>query len=98
MLVYVDKYQVMIIKNNNNNFLMLIFFVFMRRLSQVMMIYLREMILGRGGESMSSEYWQELESSLMVMLEMKMALFQMMEMLRWMIVELEIQKMNFTNK
>lgn len=62
-----------------------------------MMTYLREMISGKGGENMSSEYWQELESSPRMMLE-KMTLFQMMETLRWRIVKQEIQKMNFTNK
>jgi hypothetical protein len=61
----------------------------MRGLFQVMMTYHREMISGKGGENMSSEYWQELESSPRMMLE-KMTLFQMMETLRWRIVKQEI--------
>ncbi|XP_068318513.1 protein THALLO-like [Pyrus communis] len=51
-----------------------------RRLSQAMMIYLGEMILGKGGENMSFECLQELESSLRLKLEMKMPLFWMLGM------------------
>ncbi|TQD74076.1 hypothetical protein C1H46_040389 [Malus baccata] len=63
--------------------------------SKAMMIYLGEMILGKGGENMSFECLQELESSLRLTLE---PLFRMLGMWRWRIVKLEIPKMASTNK
>ncbi|KAK9928735.1 hypothetical protein M0R45_025858 [Rubus argutus] len=63
------------------------------------MTYLKEMMLGKGGENMSFEYWQELESSPRIMLEkMTLSDYGDVENLRWRIVKQEIQKMNFTNK
>lgn len=47
----------------------------------MMMIYQNEMILEKGEESMSYEFWQELELNLLIMLKMRLVVsFPLMEL------------------
>lgn len=64
----------------------------------VMMIYQNGMILEKGEESMSYEFWQEPELNLLIMLMMRLATFRVMKMLMLVKKMIVVLIWNITNK